>query len=124
MLRCPMTICDMLFYRYSFRPRQMAFVILDSPFHALLSKLLYAKRVLSSSKTEKAQLRPPLEFNPEEVVKQSGMTLFSSIYFLHGHAPNFFTAVNNLTFAFDTYSGASYLISQHGGALPTCGFTK
>jgi hypothetical protein len=80
-----------------------------SPFHAL-GKLLYAKRVVSS-KGQNAHLRPPLEFNPEEVVEQSGMPLFSSLYFLQGHAPDFFTDVNDLSFAFDKYSDASLFLN-------------
>ena len=73
-----------------------------SPFHAL-GKLLYAKRV-SSDATNR---RPPLEFVPEDIVEQSGMPLYSSIYFLQGHAPDFFTDVNELSLAFDKYSDAA-----------------
>jgi Rad17 P-loop domain len=79
-----------------------------SPFHAL-GKLLYAKRRLATE--EPSGRRPQLDFVPEDVVEQSGMPLFSSIYFLQGHAPDFFTDINELTVAFDTYSDACLFLN-------------
>lgn len=88
-----------------------------SPFHAL-GKLLYAKRRVAdglespkSSNDEQSrkqqQQRPPLEFVPEQVVEQSGMPLQASIYFLEGHAPDFFTDIEELSRAFGSYSDAA-----------------
>lgn len=80
-----------------------------SPFHAL-GKLLYAKRRLITEQPPSGR-RPLLDFVPEEVVAQSGMPLFSSIYFLQGHAPDFFTDVNELAVAFGTYSDACMFLN-------------
>jgi cell cycle checkpoint protein len=67
-----------------------------SPFHAL-GKLLYAKRNLHGS----------LEFDPENVVEQSGMPWNVSLFFLQSHAPDFFTDVCELTKTLDHYSDAA-----------------
>jgi cell cycle checkpoint protein len=87
-----------------------------SPFHAL-GKLLYAKRVVSSDVASAnhdvvAQRRPPLDFVPERVLEQSGMALQGSIYFLQGHAPDFFTDVDDMSRAFASYSDAAMFM--HG----------
>jgi cell cycle checkpoint protein len=67
-----------------------------SPFHAL-GKLLYAKRHPHGS----------LEFDPENVVEQSGMPWNVSLFFLQSHAPAFFTDVCDLTKSLDHYSDAA-----------------
>lgn len=83
-----------------------------SPFHAL-GKLLYAKREESSDAA--APGRPPLQFDPEQVVEQSGMPLQASIYFLQSHAPDFFADVSEISRAFERYSDATLFMDQVSG---------
>ena len=93
-----------------------------SPFHAL-GKLLYAKRVESiSSCEETTQPRPPLQYNPEQIIEHSGMPLFSSLYFLQAHAPDFSTNVNQLTQVMDAYSDACLFVNKVRSFAHVCRF--
>ena len=56
--------------------------------------------------------RPPLEFNPDIVMEQSGMDLGGALTFLGYHSPDFFTDVSEVSKAFDHFSDAALLLGQ------------
>ena len=86
-------------------------------FHAL-GKLLYAKR--EPIETTKSALannstngeRPPLAFDPEQVLEHCDMDLGHALTYLGFHCVDFFTDVEELSTALDLYSDASYLLEQ------------
>lgn len=80
------------------------------PFHAL-GKLLYAKR--QKIDTRGPQDRPPLDFDPEQVVAQSEMDVSKVLYFLEYHCLEFFTDIDELTNALDHYSDAAVLLDHY-----------
>ena len=95
-----------------------------STFHAL-GKLLYAKRVPptetsktapngvdSSSDSEMTTSLPPLSFDPETVVEQSGTEVRHVLSFVAYHAVDFFTDVTELSTAMDDFSNAAYMLDQ------------
>ena len=74
-----------------------------SAFHAL-GKLLYAKRQSASHKTSE---RPPLEFDPDCVIRQSDMDLGNILQFLSVHCVDFFTDINDVDAAMSYFSDAA-----------------
>jgi len=85
-----------------------------SMFHTL-GKVLYAKRKKVSEDTLSFGAnneRPPLDFNPDTVMEQSGMELGGALTFLGYHSPDFFTDVSEISKAFDHYSDAALLLGQ------------
>lgn len=85
-----------------------------SMFHTL-GKVLYAKRKKIEDDTDSPgsnNERPPLDFDPDRVMEQSGMDLGGALTFLGFHAPDFFTDVSEISKAFERYSDASLLLSQ------------
>ena len=83
-----------------------------SMFHTL-GKLLYAKRKKDgTAATSYSQERPPLNFDPDTVMEQSGMGLSGAMTFLGFHSPDFFTDVCELSEAFDHFSDASTLLDR------------
>lgn len=85
-----------------------------SMFHTL-GKVLYAKRKRVSEEAESSGAfneRPPLDFNPDTVMEQSGMELGGALTFLGYHSPDFFTDVCELSKAFDHYSDAALLLDR------------
>lgn len=81
-----------------------------SMFHTL-GKVLYAKRMKVSADSESSE-RPPLDFNPDTVMEQSGMDLGGALTFLGYHSTDFFTDVSEISRAFDHYSDASVLLGH------------
>lgn len=94
-----------------------------SMFH-MLGKVLYAKRKKVSSDAEESfgsrGKRPPLEFNPDDVMEQSGMELGGALTFLGYHSPDFFTDVSEIAEAFDHYSDAALLLGQSVSSITLC----
>jgi cell cycle checkpoint protein len=84
-----------------------------SMFHAL-GKALYAKRQqhMPAQVSESSNDRPPLDFNPDIVMEQSGMELGGALTFLEYHSPDFFSDVSELSSAFDDYSDAALLLDR------------
>jgi cell cycle checkpoint protein len=87
-----------------------------STFHAL-GKLLYAKRRDPSSNhlsmsDEKDHHRPPLDFNPEQVLEGSSIGLYGALTFLGYHSPDFFTDIMELSDAMDTFSDAAFFMDK------------
>lgn len=93
-------------------------------FHAL-GKIMYAKRepITSNASTSSSNgggsgrgddgfVRPPLTFDPEQVVEQCDMDLGHVLTYLEFHSVDFFTDVTELSTALDLYSDASYLLEQ------------
>jgi cell cycle checkpoint protein len=81
-----------------------------SMFHTL-GKVLYAKRKKVPEVTNSNE-RPPLDFNPDAVMEQSGMDLGAALTFLGYHSPDFFTDVSEISKAFDHYSDAAVLLGR------------
>ncbi len=94
-----------------------------STFHAL-GKLLYAKRVDKQHPPQKGELdyheplwnrdrRPPLEFNPEQVLEEGDIGISGAISFVQFHSPDFFSDIMELSNAFDKLSDGAFLMSRH-----------
>jgi len=88
-----------------------------SPFHAL-GKLLYAKRITHPSDKSGRRIskcgdqRPPLSFNPENVMEMSDMGQESSLTFLAYHSPDFFTDEGELSTTYDLFSDAACFLGR------------
>jgi cell cycle checkpoint protein len=89
-----------------------------STFHAL-GKLLYAKRKThlqvtpySGKQWNNDDHRPPLQFDPEQVVEESDIGLNNALLFLGYHCPNFFTDITELSKAFDGFSDADLFVKK------------
>ena len=83
-----------------------------STFHAL-GKLLYAKRMSDSLQPgADVDIRPPLAFDPEQVIRDSEMEIDRSLEFLQFHSPNFFANENDLANALSTFSDAAMILER------------
>lgn len=86
-----------------------------SMFHTL-GKVLYAKRkkILAENpeSIDSHNERPPLDFNPDVVMEQSGMDLGGALTFLEYHSPDFFSDVSEISRAYDYYSDAALLLGR------------
>jgi cell cycle checkpoint protein len=85
-----------------------------SPFHAL-GKLLYAKRVTGAHKDPLSWWkwkddRPPIDFNPENVLEHSGIEQFGTLSFLEHHSPDFFSDISELSDTLATFSDSALLM--------------
>lgn len=91
-----------------------------SMFHTL-GKVLYAKRKkVPAQDLESSNERPPLDFNPDIVMEQSGMELEGALTFLEYHSPDFFSDVSELSSAFDDYSDAALLLGRSVSVCLIC----
>lgn len=104
-----------------------------STFHAL-GKLLYAKRLSSKSKSKSSltamtttvianyqnfhdaswnnDKRQPLEFEPEQVLDQSAISLNNAVHFMGYHSPDFFSDIDDLEKAMCRFSDAALFMDK------------
>ena len=99
-------------------------------FHAL-GKLLYAKRdvttndnsttttdnsttttTTTTTTTDNLNARPPLNFDPEDVVGRSGMEVSRVLDFVRHNGPSFFTEIDELADAWQRFSDAALWLQQ------------
>ena len=96
-----------------------------SMFHAL-GKLIHAKRKPHCQDTPEETKRwddgrGPLEFDPEDILSRSGMTVGSAVSFLSYHCPDYFSDITELSNAFDRFSEADMFVNKfyQGGGQST-----
>jgi cell cycle checkpoint protein len=83
-------------------------------FHAL-GKLLYAKREVRAGEASHQGDRPPLNFDPEQVVERTGMDVSRVLDFVQFNGMDFFTDVEELSRAWERLSDAA-MWASHGSS--------